>query len=135
MRLVDDSDHRFWYPPAECRACGTGLEGTPVFAQRRHQVTDILPAPAPEVTEHVAQSKALPVLRHGHRGGSARGSRPCGNQPGGPCAGSKSDLRELHPGGACGGADGRDVRQVCLAWGVDRAESFHRVAPAGRERG
>lgn len=60
MRLVDDPDHRFWYPPAECRGCGTGLAGAPVFAQRRHQVTDILPAPAPEVTEHVAQSKMCP---------------------------------------------------------------------------
>ncbi|MFY9935155.1 MAG: IS66 family transposase [Streptosporangiaceae bacterium] len=60
MRLVDDPDHRFWYPPAECRECGTGLAGAPVFAQRRHQVTDILPAPAPEVTEHVAQSKTCP---------------------------------------------------------------------------
>jgi transposase len=60
MRLVDDPDHRFWYPPAECRACGTGLAGEEVFAQRRHQVTDILPAPAPEVTEHVAQSKLCP---------------------------------------------------------------------------
>lgn len=60
MRLVDDPGHRFWYPPAECRQCGTGLAGAPVFAQRRHQVTDVLPAPAPEVTEHVAQSKACP---------------------------------------------------------------------------
>jgi transposase len=60
MRLVDEPDHRFWYPPAECRECGTGLAGAPVFAQRRHQVTDILPAPAPEVTEHVAQSKMCP---------------------------------------------------------------------------
>ena len=31
-----------------------------VRAQRRHQVTDILQAPEPEVTEHVAQSKACP---------------------------------------------------------------------------
>ena len=60
MRLVDDPDHRFWYPPAECRGCGTGLAGAPAFAQRRHQVTDILPAPDPEVTEHVAQSKMCP---------------------------------------------------------------------------
>jgi transposase len=60
MKLVDDPDHRFEYPPAECRGCGTGLAGQEVFAQRRHQVTDIKPAPAPEVTEHVAQSKACP---------------------------------------------------------------------------
>jgi len=60
MRLVDDPDHRFWYPPAECRGCGAGLAGEEVFAQRRHQVTDIKPAPEPEVTEHVAQSKMCP---------------------------------------------------------------------------
>jgi transposase len=60
MRLVDDPDHRFWYPPAECRGCGAGLAGAPVFAQRRHQVTDVKPAPAPEVTGHVAQSRMCP---------------------------------------------------------------------------
>lgn len=60
MNLVDNPDHRFWYPPAECRECGTGLAGEDVFAQRRHQVTDIKPAPDPEVTEHVAQSKRCP---------------------------------------------------------------------------
>jgi transposase len=25
MRLADDPDYRFWYPPAGCRKCGTGL--------------------------------------------------------------------------------------------------------------
>lgn len=60
MCLVDNPDHRFWYPPAACRACGTELSGQEVFAQRRHQVTDIRPAPAPEVTEHVAQAKQCP---------------------------------------------------------------------------
>jgi transposase len=60
MSLVDNPEYRFWYPPAECRACGTGLAGEDVFAQRRHQVTDIRPAPEPEVTEHVAQSKKCP---------------------------------------------------------------------------
>jgi transposase len=60
MHLVDNPKHRFWYPPAECGRCGTGLAGQEVFAQRRHQVTDILPAPEPEVTEHVAQSKTCP---------------------------------------------------------------------------
>jgi transposase len=60
MKLVDDPGHRFFHPPAECGKCGTGLAGEDVFAQRRHQVTDILPAPAPEVTEHVAQSKRCP---------------------------------------------------------------------------
>ena len=60
MKLVDDPDHRFFHPPSECGTCGTGLDGEDVFAQRRHQVTDVKPAPAPEVTEHVAQSKKCP---------------------------------------------------------------------------
>jgi transposase len=60
MSLADNPKYRFWYPPAECRECGTGLAGQEVFAQRRHQVTDIKPAPEPEVTEHVAQSKKCP---------------------------------------------------------------------------
>jgi transposase len=60
MCLVDDPDHRLWYPPASCRECGTDLADAPVIAQRRHQVTDIRPAPPPEVTEHVAQAKQCP---------------------------------------------------------------------------
>jgi transposase len=60
MKLIDDPDERFEYPPAECRGCGTGLAGEPVTAQRRHQVTDIEPAPAPKVTEYVAQAKECP---------------------------------------------------------------------------
>jgi transposase len=60
MRLVDDPDERLEYPPAECRGCGAGLGGEPVAAQRRHQVTDIQPAPVPTVTEHVAQAKQCP---------------------------------------------------------------------------
>jgi transposase len=60
MSLVDDPDERFEYPPAECRGCGSGLAGEPVSAQRRHQVTDIQPAPGPKVTEHVAQAKECP---------------------------------------------------------------------------
>jgi transposase len=60
MRLVDNPRYRYWYPPAECAKCGTGLEGQEVFAQRRHQVTDIKPPPEPEITEHVAQSKRCP---------------------------------------------------------------------------
>ena len=51
MNLVDDPDERFEFPPAACCGCGTGLAGEPVLAQRRHQVTDIAPAPAPKVTE------------------------------------------------------------------------------------
>jgi transposase len=57
MKLVDNPKRRYWYPPAECAGCGTGLEDAEVFASRRHQVTDVLPAPEPEITEHVAQSK------------------------------------------------------------------------------
>jgi transposase len=60
MKLVENPKYRYWYPPAECRGCGAGLDGEEVFASRRHQVTDILPAPEPEVTEHVAQSKRCP---------------------------------------------------------------------------
>lgn len=60
MKLVDNPQHRYWYPPAECAGCGAALEDAAVFASRRHQVTDILPAPGPEVTEHVAQSKRCP---------------------------------------------------------------------------
>ena len=60
MRLVDDPDERLEFPPAACRGCGAGLAGAPVTAQRRHQVTDIEPAPAPKVTEYVAQAKQCP---------------------------------------------------------------------------
>ena len=60
MKLIDDPDRRFFYPPASCRECGTGLAGAPVLAQRRHQVTDICPAPPPVVTEYVAQAKRCP---------------------------------------------------------------------------
>ena len=60
MKLVDNPKHRHWCPPSECGTCGTGLDGEDVWAQRRHQVTDIRPAPPAEVTEHVAQSKKCP---------------------------------------------------------------------------
>ena len=60
MKLVDHPDERLFYPPAACRECGADLAAEPVAAQRRHQVTDIEPAPAPKVTEHVAQAKACP---------------------------------------------------------------------------
>ena len=60
MKLVDDPDHRLWFPPASCRKCGTDLADAPVIAQRRHQVTDIEPAPPPVVTEYVAQAKQCP---------------------------------------------------------------------------
>ena len=60
MRLVDDPDERLFFPPAECRGCGEHLDGEPVSAQRRHQVTDVQPAPAPKITEYVAQAKDCP---------------------------------------------------------------------------
>jgi len=57
MRLVDDPDETIQCPPAVCRGCGAGLAGAPVTARRRHQVTDIEPAPGPKVTEYVAQAR------------------------------------------------------------------------------
>jgi len=57
MNLVDDPDETISCPPAACCECGADLAGAPVTAQRRHQVTDIEPAPAPKVTEYVAQAK------------------------------------------------------------------------------
>ena len=75
MKLVDNPKYRFWYPPAECAGCGTALAGEEVFAQRRHQVTDILPAPEPEVTEHVAQSKRCPCCGAVTEGGLPAGVR------------------------------------------------------------
>jgi transposase len=44
-------------PARRRRAAGADLAGTAVTAQRRHQVTDIAPAPAPRTTEYLAQSK------------------------------------------------------------------------------
>jgi transposase len=57
MNLVDDPDESFDCPPAVCCGCGADLAGAPVTARRRHQVTDIESAPAPKVTEYVAQAK------------------------------------------------------------------------------
>jgi transposase len=54
MCLVDDPDERLFFLPVECRRWGEGLAGEPVSAQRRHQITDIEPAPVPRVTEYVA---------------------------------------------------------------------------------
>jgi transposase len=60
MSLVDDPDERVEVSPACCQGCGAGLAAGPVLAQRRHQVTDIVPAPPPRVTEYVAQAKVCP---------------------------------------------------------------------------
>ena len=48
-----------------------GPGGAEVFAQRRHQVTDIKPAPEPEITEHVAQSKRCPCCGEVTEGAAA----------------------------------------------------------------
>jgi transposase len=60
MNLVGDPDERLEFPPACCRGCGAALAGEPVLAERRHQVTDIVPPPPPKVTEYVAQARACP---------------------------------------------------------------------------
>ena len=57
MNLVDDPDEIIACPPAACCGCGADLASAPVTAQRRHQVTDIAPAPAPKVTGYVAQAR------------------------------------------------------------------------------
>ena len=60
MCLVDDPDEMLEFLLAVCCGCGAGLAWAPVAAQRRHQVTDIGPTPAPKVTEYVAQAKECP---------------------------------------------------------------------------
>jgi transposase len=57
MSLVDDPDETIDCPPLACCGCGADLAGAPVTAERRHQVTDISPAPAPKTTQYVAQAK------------------------------------------------------------------------------
>ena len=57
MNLVDDPDETIDCPPGMCCGCGADLAGAPVTAQRRHQVTDIAPAPAPKIIEYLAQAK------------------------------------------------------------------------------
>jgi transposase len=57
MNLIGDPDETIECPPALCCGCGADLAGQPVTAQRRHQVTDIEPAPAPKTTGYVAQAK------------------------------------------------------------------------------
>jgi len=129
MRLVDNPKHRYWYPPAECAKCGTGLEGQEVFAQRRHQVTDIKPPPEPEITGHVAQSKRCPCCGEVTEGPLPPGVRARVVRAGGSCAGRELDLRELRSGRSGGGADGGDGRGRGVA-GLDR-----RGAGEGRRAG
>ena len=67
MTLVDDPDDTVECPPAACCGCGADLASAPVTARRRHQVTDIEPAPAPKVTEYVAPTSSHPSS-NGHPG-------------------------------------------------------------------
>jgi transposase len=60
MKLVDNPGETFYCPPAECCGCGADLGHEPVWAERRHQVTDVAPAPAPAVTEYRAQARQCP---------------------------------------------------------------------------
>lgn len=76
--LVDDPDESFDCPRAACRGCGANLAAEPVTAQRRHQVTDIEPAPKPKVRQYVAQSKQRPCCGRSLR---ARCRRMCGRGP------------------------------------------------------
>src|SRR5260370_1036850 len=57
VSLAGDPDESIDCPPAVCCGCGADLASAPVTARHRHQVTDIEPAPAPKVTEYVAQAK------------------------------------------------------------------------------
>jgi transposase len=57
MCLAGDPDESIDCPPAVCCGCGADLTGVAVTAHRRHQVTDIEPAPAPRVIQYVAQAK------------------------------------------------------------------------------
>jgi hypothetical protein len=134
MKLIDDPDERIWCPPPVCCGCGTGLAGEAVTAQRRHQVTDISPAPAPRVTEYVAQAKECPGC-----GTVTEGELPCACagtgqlRAGGLRAGRESDSRPLHPGlpgdaaavparrhRRLDGVDGRDPGPRCRAGGGQR---------------
>src|SRR5262249_33563375 len=57
LQLADEPDEIIACSPLVCCGCGADLAGAPVTAQRRHQVTDIAPAPAPKTTEYRAQAK------------------------------------------------------------------------------
>ena len=60
MRLVDDRRTGSGTRRPSAGGAARDWPEQEIFAQRRHQVTDIRPAPAPEVTEHVAQSEMCP---------------------------------------------------------------------------
>ena len=75
-------------------AAGAGRPGRRCrsLAQRRHQVTDIVPAPPPKVTEYVAQAKAVPVLRDGQRGRAAGHVRAAGQLTARRCIAQAANL-------------------------------------------
>ena len=64
MKLVDDPGETFCCPPGECCGCGADLEHEPVWAERRHQVTDVAPAPltGPTATSAITVRQARAVL-------------------------------------------------------------------------
>jgi transposase len=148
MNLVDDPDESIQCPPAACRGCGADLASAPVTAQRRHQVTDIAPAPAPKVIEYVAQAKQcagcgtvtageLPAACPGAGQLRAGDLRP----------GRKPDQRPLHPHlpatlllcqlagiavstGWMAGIRGRAAALVEASGFMDRVRELLKTAPA-----
>ena len=111
MTLVDNPKYRYW-SPAECAGCGTGLEGEPVWAQRRHP-GHRHPAGAGARGHRACRAvKGVPVLRRGHRGrAAARGPCPRGVRSRGARAGREPGLRELRPVRPRRRADGRPGRE------------------------
>jgi transposase len=73
LRQVPDPDEDIACPPAQCGACGAGLGGEPVLAERKRQVFDLPEPPRPAVTQYRLQKKACPCC----------GSLTEGDAPGG----------------------------------------------------
>ncbi len=95
-------------------------------AQRRHQVTDVAPAPAPKVTEHVAQAKECPccgTVTEGElpracagagqlRAGGVRAGREPGRRaPRSGLPGDAAAVRSWPGSRVSAGLDGRDPRE------------------------
>ena len=98
MNLVDDPDETIPCPPLACCGCGADLAGAPVTAQRRHQVTDIEPAPAPKTTEYLAQAKVCAGCGTTSTGELARpGAGRAQLRAGDLRAGREPGQRALHP--------------------------------------
>jgi uncharacterized protein DUF6444 len=133
MKLVNDPDHRLWLPPWSCRVCGTDLADAPVIAQRRHQVTDIGPAPPPAVTEYVAQAKQClwcEAVSEGQLPAHVRARASFGPETHAQAA--KPHLREPHPGAACRRADVPDGRRDRLRRLGGRSSREGRCAGCGQ---